>query len=407
MKLIVVPPHFEPDVAPTGVLFTRIVHELAQRGHEIEVITSLPWYREHQVEDGYEGRLVRHEDTPWGRITRVHPFPTEDKRNIPRRALSFAGFSSLAAAVGARGRPADAVITVSPPLTIGLTGWALARLRGARFVFNLQDIFPDVAIELGAFKNRRLVAATQKLERLCYRLSDAITVLSEDLKANVVSKGVPSEKIHVIPNFVDTEKVVPGKRENSYREEFGLTGKTVVMYAGNIGLSQAFDSVLDAAGALAYEEDLVFVINGQGAHRDMVEAKARGMSNIRFVDMQPAERLPEVLAAGDIHLVPLKKGLGSASVPSKTYSILASGRPFVASVDAGTEIARIAERSGAGVAVPPEDPEALAKALRRMLDQPEETRRMGEAGRAFVEGWASPATVAQAYEALLEDLMRS
>lgn len=405
MKICVLVPHFDPDVAPTGVVFTRIVEELAARGHEIEVITSLPWYRDHKVEDAYDGRLIRPEDTPWGRITRVHPFPTADKSNIPRRALAFAGFSALAGVVGCRGPRADAVISVSPPLTLGLTGWAIARMRGAKFVFNLQDIFPDVAIQLGAFRNSRVIAAARRLENLSYRASDAITVLSDDLKNNVASKGVPAAKIHVIPNFVDTATIVPAERDNSYRDEFGLTGKTVVMYAGNIGLSQAFDTVLDAAGALAYEEDLVFVINGQGAQRAALEDKARGMTNVRFVDMQPSERLPEVLAAGDIHLIPLKKGLATASVPSKTYSILAAGRPFIASVDEGTEIALTAERSGAGVAVPPQDSEALAKALRRLLDQPDETRRMGDLGRSFVESWASPAAVAAAYEHLLEELV--
>jgi colanic acid biosynthesis glycosyl transferase WcaI len=237
-------------------------------------------------------------------------------------------------------------------------------------------------------------------------LSDAITVLSDDLRINIAQKGVDESKIHVIPNFVDTETISPGPRENAYRKEFGLTGKTVVMYAGNIGLSQAFDSVLDAAGALAYEEDLVFVINGQGAQREALQNKARGMTNVVFVDMQPVERLPEVLAAADIHLVPLKKGLGNSSVPSKTYSILAAGRPFVASVDGGTEIARVAERSGGGIAIPPEDPEALAKTLRRILDGPDETVRMGEKGRRFIEGWASPDAVAEAYESLLEGLLR-
>ncbi|HWL65323.1 MAG TPA: glycosyltransferase WbuB, partial [Actinomycetota bacterium] len=109
MRLIVIPPHFEPDLAPTGVIFTRIVEELARRGHSVEVITSLPWYREHQIEEGFGGRLVRHEDTPWGRITRLNPFPASDKRNIGRRALSFMGFSALATAVGMRGDRVDAV----------------------------------------------------------------------------------------------------------------------------------------------------------------------------------------------------------------------------------------------------------------------------------------------------------
>lgn len=404
MKLVFVPPHFEPDTAPTGVVFTRIVHELAARGHEIEVVTSLPWYREHKIEDGFEGMIVRYEDTPWGRITRIHPFPTSDKRNIPLRAMAYTGFSAIAAAMGMRGDEVDAVVVVSPPLTLGLSGWLIARSRRAPLILNLQDIFPDVAIELGTFKSSRLIAAARAVEQLCYRLSDAITVLSDDLKDNITSKGVSSSKVHTIPNFVDTDLITPGERDNSYRAEFGLTGKTVVMYAGNIGLSQSLDSVLDAASALAYEESLVFVINGQGAKRDEIEAKARGMSNVVFVDMQPFERLAEVLAAADVHLIPLRRGLGAASVPSKTYSILAAGRPFIASVDEETEIARLAQHSGAGIAVPPENAEALAKALRELLDRPDEMQQMGLQARTYVEGWASPRAVAVAYERLIQEL---
>lgn len=194
-------------------------------------------------------------------------------------------------------------------------------------------------------------------------------------------------KIHVIPNFVDTEGIRPAPAENAYRSEFGFEGKTVIMYAGNVGLSQALDTFIDAAGALAYDESVVFVINGQGARRAELEVKTRGMDNVAFVDMQPIDRLAEVLTAADIHVVPLKKGLARSSVPSKTYSILAAGRPFVAAVDPGTEIARLAERSGAGIAIPPEDPEALTKALRSLIDEPDVAAEMGTRGRRFIEGW--------------------
>ncbi len=164
--------------------------------------------------------------------------------------------------------------------------------------------------------------------------------------------------------------------------------------------------MLDAAGALSYEEDLVFVINGDGAARDELERKARDLSNVRFVDMQPLERVAEVYSAADVHVVPLKKGLARSSVPSKTYSILAAARPLIASVDEGSEVARIVERAGAGVAVPPEDSEAFTKVLRKLLDAPNELTRMGAAGRRFVETWASPAAVASAYETLFEELRR-
>lgn len=415
MRIGVLCPHFAPDVAPTGEVMTRIARELAARGHELHVVTSLPWYREHAVVPGWEGQLVRHEDTAWGRITRLHPFPT-DKRDITARALAFGGFTAMAAFEGVidRARP-DVVFAMSPPLTLGLAGWTVARARRVPFVFNIQDVFPDVAVELGLLTDRRVIAAAAWLERTTYRRADAVTVLSDELADNVRAKlvrgrsgrpaGREAAKVRVIPNFVDTDRIRPAAADNGYRAEYGLRGRRVVLYAGNVGLSQSLDLVLSAAVAMAPEEDVVFVINGGGAARPELERRAAGLPNVVFVDMQPAERLPEVLAAGDVHVVPLKKGLAWSSVPSKLYSILAAGRPLVASVDPGTEVARTVERAGAGLAVPPGDAEAFTKALRRVLDDEDEARAMGERGRAFVEGWASPAAVAEAYDDLFTELV--
>lgn len=407
MRLSVLTPHFAPDTAPTGVVVTRVVEELARRGHRIDVVTALPWYREHRIEPGYEGRLVRHEDTPWGRVTRVHPFPAGDKRDILRRAAAFGGFSVLAGLAGARGdEPIDGVLALSPPLTLGVAGWTVARRRRVPLVFNVQDVFPDVAVELGVVTNDKLIAAASALERWIYDHADAVTVLSDDLRDNVARKTRSPSKVKVIPNFVDTDAIVPAERETAYRREHGLTGKTVVMYAGNVGLSQSLDLVIAAAGALAHERDLVFVVNGSGAARADLESDARGLGNVVFVDPQPVERLPEVLASADVHLVPLKRGLARSSVPSKTYSILAAGRPLIASVDVGSEVARVVEQSGAGVAVPPDDAEAFTKAVRKLVEAPAEGAVMGEAGRRWVERWASPARVAEAYEDLFVSLLR-
>lgn len=415
MNLLVLCPHFAPDVAPTGEVMTQIAASLVERGHRLHVVTSLPWYRDHRVEPGWTGRPVRVEDVPWGRITRVHPFPT-DKRNIPARALAFGGFTALSAALAATTptRP-DAVLAMSPPLTLGLAGAAVARLRRAPFVFNIQDVFPDVAVELGVLTDRRVIAAATWLERVSYQAADAVTVLSDDLRDNLVDKlrgrrWGAAGKVRVIPNFVDTERIRPGDRVNAYRRELGIDAdQTVVLYAGNVGFSQSFDLLVGSARRLHEEgrDDVVVVINGGGAARADVEAAAAGLANLRFAGMQPKERLPEVLAAGDLHVVPLKRGLAKASVPSKLYSILAAGRPVLASVDPGTEVARTVERAGAGVAVGPDDPAAFHDALLALLADADGRRRMGESGRRFVEGWASPAAVAERYEALFCELADS
>lgn len=415
MNVLVLCPHYAPDVAPTGEVMTSIARELTRRGHRLHVVTSLPWYEHHAVDPGWDGQLVRHEDTSWGRITRIHPFPT-DKRNLPARAVAFGGFTAVAALEGAltQARP-DVVLAMSPPLTLGPAGWAVARSRRVPFVFNIQDVFPDVAVELGMLTNPKAIALASWLERTTYQRADAVTVLSDELAGNVRAKiasgctGAEAEdqaaKVHVIPNFVDTVAIAPAERDNAYRAEHGLTGKRVVMYAGNVGFSQSLDLLLGVARRMVDRSDVAFVINGGGSARSGLEAAAADLPNVTFVGMQPKRRLPEVLAAADVHVVPLKAGLAKASVPSKLYSILASGRPVVASVDDGTEVARTVERAGAGLAVPPGDLDAFADAIERLVDDPDRAAAMGAAGRRFVESWASPAAVAAAYEALFDRLV--
>ncbi len=406
MRILVLCPHFAPDSAPTGEVMTAIADGLGALGHRLHVVTSVPWYEHHRVEVDWRGTLVHHARTDWGTVTRLHPFPT-DKTNLVSRAIGFAGFTGLSGVTGLLSRiRADVVLAMSPPLTLGPAAIAIGRLRRIPVVFNVQDIFPDVAVELGMLRDERVIAAARWTERATYAAADAVTVLSDDLRSNVVAKVAAgkSDKVRVIPNFVDTQRITVAERDNAYRRELGITGRKVVLYAGNVGYSQSLELVLAAARDSADDPSVVFVINGQGSARPDLEAAASGLPNVRFVNFQPRERLDEVLAAGDVHVIPLRRGLARSSVPSKTYSILAAGRPFVASVDAGTEVARVAERSGAGLAVEPDDAGAFVAALRRLLDDPAEADRMGRAGRRWVEDWASPAAVAGSYAELFAEL---
>jgi colanic acid biosynthesis glycosyl transferase WcaI len=405
--LIVLCPHFEPDTAPTGTVMTRIVAELVERGHLVHVVTSLPWYREHRIESGWGGALVRREATPWGSVTRVHPFPGDDKTNLVRRAVGFIAYSLLAGIqcllVGGPHRRIGAVIAMSPPLTLGPIGWLVSRVRRAPMVFNIQDVFPDAAIETGAIDNRWIIAVASWLERVSYRLADAVTVLSDDLRDNVTAKMSPSrrDRVHVIPNFVDTDAIVPMDRLTDYRRELGLGDGPVVLYAGNVGFSQSLDLVVAAAEALP---DVTFLINGDGAAKAALQASAVGRPNVRFAGYIAPARLAELLATGDIHVVPLRAGLGRVSVPSKTYSIMAAARPVVAAIDRDTAVPKILAESGGGLAVAPDDVSAFVGGLRRLLDDPALAAEMGERGRAWVVSEASPRAVGAAYDALLTDL---
>ncbi len=405
--LVVLCPHFDPDTAPTGAVMTRIVSELVERGHRVHVVTALPWYRAHAVEESWDGRWIRRQRTPWGSITRVHPFPSGDRRDLLRRAMGFVGFSVLAGVEGCRAggwfRRVDAVLAMSPPLTLGPVGRLVALLRRAPFVFNIQDVFPDAAVRTGAITDRRVIAAASWLERMTYRTATAVTVLSEDLQANVRAK-VPARhrsRVHVIPNFVDTSVIRPSDRDTPYRRRLGLGDGPVVLYAGNVGYSQSLDLVVEAARRLP---DVQFLVNGDGAARPALEASAADLPNVHFAGFVESDRLSELLATGDVHVVPLRTGLGRVSVPSKTYSIMAAGRPVVAAIDPGTAVPRILAESGAGIAVLPDDATAFVDAIRELVSDPDRCARMGAAGRAWVEDSASPRAVGDAYDRLLGSL---
>ena len=283
LRLIVLCPHFEPDMAPTGVVMTRIVHELAARGHELHVVTSLPWYRKHQVETGWAGALWRIEKTTWGSISRVQPFAGQTKSNLVRRAVGFILFSYFvglrALFAGGFWRRADGVLAMSPPLTLGLIGWHTKLFRGGELVFNIQDVFPDAAVETGAISNQRVIAAASWLERVSYQRSDSVVLLSDDLANNVQRKLDQKfhKRIRVIPNFVDTQAIVPMSRLTNYRRELGVDESLVVMYAGNVGFSQSLELMIEAARVLP---NVIFVINGEGAARKSLEAKALALSNV-------------------------------------------------------------------------------------------------------------------------------
>lgn len=382
------------------------MNNLGAMGHELHVVTALPWYRDHAVEEGWRTRPVQNELRSWGKITRVHPFPT-DKANIPARALAFGGFTAigLVAAVTAR-FDADIVFAMSPPLSLGVAGWLAARRRNVPFVFNIQDVFPDVAVETGTISSPKVISAMSKLERFVYDHADLVTVLSEEMQDNVAGKT--SSPTEVIPNFVDTDIFRPQPKENSYRAEFGLENKRVVMYCGNVGFSQSIELLADAArhfeGRSGFE-DLVFVVNGGGSAIAEVRRRGAGLSNFKVIPYQPVERVPEVLAAADLHVIPLRSGLAWSSVPSKLYKILAVERPVIASVDAGTEVGRVAVDAGAGVAIAPDQSEPLVQAIERLLQHPETLEEMGRQGRSWVEEWVTPSVAAKRYEQAFQSLI--
>ncbi len=409
VRIQLLSPHFEPDVnAATGQLMTGLMHGLARRGHQIDVVTSLPWYEGHTVAKEWRGRPWRKGTTNIGDIVRVWPFPA-DKGNIPARAAGFFGFSGLAAGAAHVLDKPDVVMSLSPPIFLGDAGWLVAKRHRVPFVFNVQDIFPDVAVELGALTNSRLIGLLERHERSVYRRADVVTVLSEDQANNVRAKidEPDRQKVEIIRNFADVDTIQMVDRQTAYRARLGLQDKFIVQYSGNVGLSQPFELIRIAADRYVDRPDVHFIVNGEGAGRPGVDEWANERQNVTVTDYVPPADVPDVLATADLHLIPLKAGLARSSTPSKLYGILAAGRPALASIDEGSEVWDTLAEANAGRSVHPGDTEAFLAELDDMMSSPDILQQMGSNGRQYVEQRLSPDSQAGAYEELFERLVGS
>jgi colanic acid biosynthesis glycosyl transferase WcaI len=321
--------------------------------------------------------------------------------------LNYASFNALSVLTGTflRG-DFDVVLVPSPPLINGLSADLISRFRGVPFVYNVQDIWPEFVIRSGAMTNPKLIALSRRLERYVYQRAKALTVISEGFKRNLLAKGVPADKVSVIPNFFDTDFVHPLPRNNSFSAEHGLDDKFVILFAGNLGNSQGLRTVFDAARFLTHLEDILFLIVGDGTAKDdlMSCVQDLDLSNVHFLPFQPHEALPEMYASSDICLVPLRKGFTNVSVPCKVFTIMASGRPMIASVDKDSDTWRFVERAECGMCVEAEDDQGLAEAIQALYGDPARRERLGRSGRGYVVQHHTPEIVAKQYHDLLTSL---
>lgn len=408
MRILFLTLYYAPDPAANAVIITRLAEDLQAKGHEVTVICAMPHYDTNCIWPAYRKKLIQHERSTNGiDIYRVWLHVPKKKRNLLGRLLNYISFNIMSTLAGLFVRKPDVIITPSPPLTIGLSAWLLGLLRQAPYVYNVQDIYPDVAVRLGALTNPRIIRAFEIMERFIYRHAKAITVISHGFKRNLLAKKVPEAKLAIIPNFVDTDFVTPCSKNNEIARRESLVGPFVVLFAGNVGLSQGLEHVLDAAHALRHEQDIQFLIVGNGSSKPHLEEQAAllGLSNVKFLPFLPREDVPNLYASSDLCLIPLRKGIAQESVPSKALTIMAAGRPILASVDTPSDIADLIERAGCGVCVPPEDPESLAGAILELRDARERCQTMGAKGRDYVCEHFAPEKVSQQYAYLLADVV--
>lgn len=404
MKIGLVCQYFPPEVAPIGTMISELAHDLVASGHEVTVFTGYPNHPKGEIFQGYRARFSS--DTFINdsnvQVCRNWLFISPSKA-ILTRAINYISFS-LSAFLACIKSHHDVYLIVSPPLTNILIGFFL-RLFGKRYVLSIQDIYPDAAVVSGILKNRIVIRFFLFLEKLAYRFSDRVIVISNGFARNIAKKNISSNKICVIPNWIDSNEIKPGARCNTFSQEYCLTKSFTVLYSGTVGRVSGAQIMLELGSLLASDLEIVLMIVGDGVVKDYIEeqVKLKRLANIRFAPFQPRARLPDVLSSASVGLVTLLPGHGANSVPSKILGYLAAERPVIASVDPGSDTWQFVEEAKCGLCTPPGDAVALARAIILLKDNPEIANRLGENGRRYLEQNLNRAKMTSMYEQALRN----
>ena len=396
-RLLVLNQYYWPGVEATAHLLSELTAALADE-FDVRVIT---------------GRLQGHaaipdrEERRGVEIVRVRSTSYDRSQLLPR-AVNYLTYlvESLRQALSSP-RP-DVVLCMTDPPVVANVALVAARRFRAPLVVISQDVFPEIAVELGRLTNPAVVNLLRVLVSSYLRRADRIVAIGETMRQRLEAKGARADRVTVIPNWVDSDQVQPQPKDNDWARSRGLADRFVVMHSGNVGHAQDLDSLVRATTFLRDLEDLRAVVIGRGArHADLVELAERleVEEAVRFMNYQPREELSQSLSAADVHVVGLAPGLAGYVVPSRFYGILSAGRPVIVHADEQSETARITREVGCGVVIPPARPELLAETIRDAHDGKLPLVEMGRAGRDWVTTEADARVAIARYRALLEEVI--
>ncbi len=380
----------------------QMAKDLLARKHDVRAITAFPNYPFGRIYAGYRQSLWARDTVDGADIVRVPIYPNHGHSAIGR-ACCYLSFALSASILGPffGGKP-DVIWAYQPPLTVGIPALWISLLRRVPLVYEVQDLWPETLASTGMMRSNLGFRMLSAFAMLVYRRSSAIVVPSPGMKKNIVAKGVPDCKVHVIPNWADEEIYKPVPPDPQLAAEHGLSGKFNVVFAGNLGAAQGLETILGAAEQLSDHPDIQFVLIGDGSEktRVMTQVVERGLTNVVLVGQQPAARMPAFFALADVLLVHLRRDpLFEIMVPAKTQSYLACGKPILMGV-AG-DAAALIDETGAGLTCQQEDPQDMAASIARFRDMPAEERlRMGTRGRRAFEEQFCRSILVERYEEL-------
>ena len=409
MRVLIYSYNYYPEPIGIAPLMTELAEGLVRRGHEVRVITAMPNYPQREIYEQYRGKLYETEERNGVTIQRSYVW-VKPKPSLFDRILLEGSFALTSFFQALRGWRPDLILLTVPPLPVCAPAALLSWLHNCPIVLNVQDILPEAAVHLGLLKNKTLIWLLEAIEKFAYRTAHTVSVIAEGFVENLEGKGVPARKITCIPNWVDTNFICPlPKHDNAFRRAHQLEGKFVVLYSGNIALTQGLETVVEAAAQLRDVSDIVFVIVGESKAVAALKRHCQTCEtdNVILLPFQPREKLPEMLAAADVGLIVQKHQVVSFNMPSKTQVLLASGRPVIAAVPLSGSAARAIEKSRGGIVVEPENPAALAEQILALYQNPEQAELLGKQGRHYALERYSFEQALNHYEALFYQVTES
>lgn len=371
MNVLFLTDNFVPERNAPATRTYEHARQWVADGHSVTVITTTPNFPEGQVYPGYSNRLRQVEMIDGIRVVRVLSYVTANEGFL-KRTLDYVSFMVTGGLAALFERRPDVLVTTSPQFFCAMAGWFVSRLRRLPWVFELRDLWPASIVAVGAMKPGPMIRLLERIELAMYRSADAVVSVTESFKRDLIARGIPANKIHVILNGVDLRKFRPRARDPELTARLGLEGRFVVGYLGTIGMAHALDKVLDAAALLQADPRIVFLIAGSGARRAELERRVNteGLHNVRFLEPQSKEKMPALWSVHDVALIPLQdKDLFRTVIPSKMFEAMGMGIPILMSLPEG-EATGLLVSTKAGVVVAPEQPHVLAAAVVRLSNDP-------------------------------------
>ncbi len=407
MRILILTQYYPPETGAPQNRLSDLSYRLVRLGHAVTILTALPNYPEGKVFDGYRGRALMEQSAGGTRIIRTWVHATQDKRVLPR-LLNYWSFAASCVLLGtSRIGAQDVVLVESPPLFLGFSGFLISRLRRAKLVFNVSDLWPESAVAMGVLHNTLLIGLAKRLEEFIYRRSHMITGQTQGIVDNIRSR-FPRQRVELITNGVDVEVFRSGSRSgdrDDAKKEFGIEGKCVIGYAGLHGLAQGLGTAIEAARILREHSDLVFALFGDGPEKEKLVRLAadHGLTNVRFFPTQHASRMAGLISAFDIALVPLRRlALFKGALPSKMFEAMAAAVPLVVSIEGEARV--LTRKARAGICVQPENAVAMANAILRLHRRPGLRKALGQNGQRYVMEHYSRQHIGARFERLIVGL---